>query len=371
MIIRFMTEIAYNMHQVMAAKESFEQANPGVQIEIEQANDYFEMMQSAHSDDAPDIVETGGYPVGNLDGLFVDLTPYVAETNGLEEDLYPGLMRVAKFGGTLPGLPIEISPPLILYDKEKFDRAGLAYPDEAWTWEDMVELAKRLTIRDEQGVAAQFGFGLGVDIEWFEPFVMRNGGSYLSPDGSTSRGFVDGAATIEAFRMVVDAFREHRIVRKPDEPCLANSWHEESAMRFSFNWDAHHWLRERPEARIGVVGLPNMPGRRNANMIYMGGAGVTAKSRSPHMAWAFLRHYLLECHSWMPPAIRSQSEQRGLNQHPLWSRYLEEIDHVQVSGFFKNRKWNSSRQLINEDIRKMIVEGADVAQTLRSWTRYT
>ncbi|MDQ6421259.1 extracellular solute-binding protein [Paenibacillus sp. LHD-117] len=369
--IRFMTEITYNMHQVLAAKESFERANPGVRIIIEQAKDFFEMMRAFQSEEAPDLIETGGFQVSNNDRMFMDLNPYVAEVQGLEEDLYPGLLRVARYDGMLPGLPIEISPPLMMYDKEKFDRAGLAYPTEEWTWEDMVELAKRLTIRNEQGVASQFGLGLGVDIEWFEPFVMRNGGCYISPDGATSRGYVDSAPTIDAFRMVIDAFREHRIVRMPDEPCLSASWHEESAMRFSFMWDVHHLSRERQNARIGIVGLPNMPGGVKANMIYMGGAGVTVKSAHPRVAWAFLRHYLLECHSWMPPAIQSQAEQRGLTQHPVWSRYLEELDHVQISGFFKNRKWNNSRQLINEDIRKMITEGTDVAHTLRSWTRYT
>lgn len=130
-------------------------------------------------------------------------------------------------------------------------------------------------------------------------------------------------------------------------------------------------LRERSEDRYGVVGLPNMPGGVKANMIYMGGAGVTVKSSHPRVAWSFLRHYLLDYHSWMPPAIRSQAEQRGLTRHPIWSRYLKELDHLQISGFFLNKKWNASRQLINEDIRKMIVEGADVAQTLKSWTRYT
>lgn len=369
--IRFMTEISYNMHQVLAAKESFERANPDVRIQVEQAKDFFEMLQAFQSDEPPDLIETGGFQVSNGDGIFVDLSPFVAEVPGLEEDLFPGLMRVARYGGTLPGLPIEISAPLMMYDKEKFDRAHLAYPTEEWTWRDMVELAKSLTIRNEQGVATQFGLGLGVDIEWFEPFVMRNGGNYISPDGSTSRGYVDSAATIEAFRMIIDAYREHGIVRKPDEPCLSVAWHEESAMRFSFMWDAQHLLHERQNARIGIVGLPNMPGGEKANMIYMGGAGVTAKSAHPRIAWEFLRHYLLECHSWMPPAIRSQAEQRGLTRHPVWSRYLEELDDVRISGFFKNRKWNNSRQLINEDIRKMIMEGADVAHTLRSWTRYT
>jgi multiple sugar transport system substrate-binding protein len=106
-------------------------------------------------------------------------------------------------------------------------------------------------------------------------------------------------------------------------------------------------------------------------MIYMGGAGVTTKSKKPRLSWEFLRHYILVCHSWMLPISRSQAEQRGLTVHPIWSRYLQELDHVQLSGFFLNKKWNAGRQIINEDIHRMILEGADVAQTLRSWTRFT
>lgn len=351
----------------MAAKESFEKINPDVRIIVEQSKDYFEMMQSFKSDDAPDMIETGGFQVSNSDGIFIDLNPYIAEIEGLEEDLYPGLLRVARNSGILPGLPIEVSPPLIMYNKEMFDQAGLAYPTEAWTWDDMVELARKLTIRDEQGIASQFGFGLGVDIEWFEPFVMRNGGSYVAPDGSTSRGYVDSPATIEAFRKIIDAFRVHNIIRKPGEQSSAADENDESAMTFCFKWNTqHHKLHDRYE----VVGLPAMPGGKEANMIYMGGAGITTKSSNPRLALEFLRHYMLECHSWMPPISKSQAEERGLTEHRIWSRYLKELDHVQLSGYFLSKKWNASRQLINDEIHKMILEGADVAQTLRSWTRF-
>ncbi|WP_127531795.1 ABC transporter substrate-binding protein [Paenibacillus kobensis] len=368
--IRLMTEISYNMRELQAAKASFEQANPGVHIEIEQANDYFEIMRALQSDQAPDLIETGGLQAGNPDGVFIDLNPYVNESAGLRDDLYAGLLRVAGHGGVLTSLPTEVSPPLMMYDKEKFDRAGLAYPTDEWTWEDMMALAERLTIRDEQGIASQFGLGLGIDIEWFESFVMRGGGRYISPDGSTSRGYIDSALTIEAFELIVDVFRKHRVARLPDEPCTAGSWREENAMMFSFIWNANDLLRDQPEERYGVVGLPNIPGGQQANMVYMGGAGITSASAEPDLAWRFLRHYILECHSWTPPVSRSQAEQRGLMSHPIYSRYMQELDHVQISGFFMNKKWNASRQLINEDIRRMIVEGADVARTLQSWTRY-
>lgn len=369
--IRFITEISYNLQQVIAAKESFERANPDTRIVIEQSKDYFEMMRAFQSEEAPDLIETGGLQIGNPDGIFIDLNPYVAEAEGLEEDLYHGLMRVARHGGTLPGLPIEVSPPLITYNKEMFDREGLAYPTDSWTWDDMVELGKRLTYRDEQGTARQFGFGIGADIEWFEPFVMRNGGRYISPDGSTSRGYVDSPATIEAFRKLIEAYRVHRIIRKPDEPSEAAVWYEESAMTFSFAWHTGNLFHHKVGDRFGIVGLPNMPGGDKANMIYMGGAGIATKSKQPRLAWDFLRHYVLECHSWMPPISISQAERRGLTEHRIWSRYLSELEHVRISGYYLNKKWNASRQLINEDIHRMILQGDDVAQTLRSWVRFT
>lgn len=367
--IRFVTEMAYNMDTILAAKESFERKHPDVRVIVEQSADPFETMKALGSDEAPDLLEIGGFPIGNLGGTFIDLNPYVAEIEGLEEDLFPGLIEATRHGGTLPALPVEVSPPLVMYNKEMFDRAGMCYPTEEWTWDEMVEMAKKLTLRNERGIATQFGFGIDIDIEWFEPFVVRNGGRYIAPDASTSRGYVDSPATIEAFRMLIDAFRIHRIVRKPNEPAETAQWPNENEMTFAFIWSARHYRLD--EDKYGVVGLPNMPGRQQSNMIYMGGAGITTKSANPRLAWEFLRHYLLECHSWFPPVSKSQAEQRGLTSHPIWSRYLQELDHIQLSGFFLNKKWNASRQLINEDIHRMILDGADVAQTLRSWTRFT
>lgn len=358
-------QMTYNMDELRAAADSFERLNPGVRIVIETANDSFDLIQALQSDSPPDLAETGGLQVGDPEGLFVDLNSYLEPED--EADLYGGLLRAARHGGILPGLPIEVSPPLIQYNKQLFDEAGVPYPEEGWTWADMIEKAKRLTVRDERGIARRFGLGLGVDIEWFEPFVMRNGGCYVAPDGSTARGYADSDATIEALQLLVDAYRLHGVVRKPVEAFEPLSdGDDESAMTFAFMWDARHRLDD----RYGVVGLPVMPGGITANMIYMGGAGVTRKSGHPELAWRFLRHYVLECHSWMPPINRSQAAARGLAEHRIWSRYLEELEHVRLSAFYLSKRWNAARHLVSSDLDRMIKEGADVAQTVRTWSRY-
>lgn len=372
--IRFLTEFQH-LHNVMDAKASFERDNPGVRIVIEQSTDHYESLQAYKSDEAPDIIESGGWALFNHKGMFVDLLPYVDDVPGLREDLNPGIMRVACKDGNLPGLPVDVALPLIIFNKEMFDQAGLAYPTDEWTWDEMMELAKRLTIRNEQGVARQFGFGFGVDIEEFEPFVMRNGGRYLSANGSTARGYVDQPEVIEAFRKLIDAYRVHRVIRNPGEPSEAGDLHQGFAMTFGFTWYVGNLIHHQLDEKFGVVGLPYMPGGEPSNMIYMGAAGITAKSKYPRAAWEFLNHYILQrpqaFHSpWTLPITRSLAVQSGLTKHRIWSRYVHELDFVQISGFYISDKWNSSRQLINEDIHRMILEGVDVAQMLRSWTRF-
>ena len=52
---------------------------------------------------------------------------------------------------------------LLAYHKDLFDKAGVPYPKPDWTWDDFVEVARKLTIRDPTtGRAEQFGL-LGID----------------------------------------------------------------------------------------------------------------------------------------------------------------------------------------------------------------
>lgn len=374
--IRYCTQFQH-LHHLLQAKESFEAAHPDVTIIVEQVADNFESLRAFQSDQPPDMMDSGGW--GLLDrhgqGIFVDLLPYVRRTEGLEQDLYPGIMRIACLSGTLPGLPVDVSLPLTLINKAMFDREGLAYPTEDWTWDDMIALARRLTIRDSDGVATQFGYANGVDIENFEPYVMRNGGRYLSADGATARGYVDSEATVEALRKVVDMYRVHRVTRNPGEPSRAGHLADGFAMIFAFTWFVGDVAMQGRLDQFEVVGLPRMPGGEEANMLYMGGSGITTKSRHPELAWSFLRHYILERPEsfqtpWNLPITRSLAERSGMSGHRIWRRYLQELDVVQPSGFYLSEKWNKSRQLINEDINRMILEGADVRNMLKSWTRY-
>jgi multiple sugar transport system substrate-binding protein len=197
----------------------------------------------------------------------------------------------------------------------------------------------------------------------------------LSPDGSTAHGYIDSDATVEAFQLIMDMYREFHVCRKPDEPSKAGELHQGFALIFAFTWFIGAVEVEGIGEEFDVVGLPQMPGSVQANMVYMGATGITTKCKHPELAWAFLKHHVFErperfSRPLTLPITRSVAEQSGMTTRRLWSRYLQEMDVVRPSGYYWNEKWNSSRQLINEDIVKMIVDGAEVRQTLKSWTRF-
>lgn len=374
MKLRYLTQFD-PMRDLLDAKASFEQTHPEVEISIEQAADNFESMQVFKSGECPDIMDGGGWYLFNQKGLFVDLMPFVEREPGLADDLQPGIMRVARKDGNLPGLPIDIALPLMVIHKEMFEKAGVPLPSDDWTWDEMIEMAKQLTIRDEDGIATQFGLGIGQDIEEIEPFILRNGGRYLSPDGSTTLGYADSSASIEAMQRVIDAFRVHRVTRKPGEPSKAGDLHEGFAIALGYTWYVGNLIRFGLDGRFQIVRLPRMPRAEEANMIYMGAAGITTKCEHPELAWQFLKHYILERperfrQTQTLPLTKSLARDSGMTEHPIWAKFIEELDYVQASGFYLNEKWNSSRQLINEEIQRMILDGTDVAQTMRSWSRY-
>lgn len=60
--------------------------------------------------------------------------------------------------GKLPGLPFKINTLGMFYNKDLFDKFGVPYPKDGWTWDDVLETSKRMT-RTDSGVQYR-GFGI-------------------------------------------------------------------------------------------------------------------------------------------------------------------------------------------------------------------
>ena len=125
---------------------------------------YWQKLQLAYASGEPydvyfwDVQGYGHYKRG----LLLNLQPQIDEADFLDPDRYPvALMEPWRFDDeNLYALPENLQTSALYYNKELFDAAGLEYPDESWTYEQVVEAAVALTKREGDRVS-QWGMTLG------------------------------------------------------------------------------------------------------------------------------------------------------------------------------------------------------------------
>lgn len=87
--------------------------------------------------------------------MLLDLTDAIAKSN-VDLSKYPeGLVSLYQNkDGKQIGIPKDMDTSALWYNKTKFEEAGIAYPDDTWTWDTLAETANKLTKDD----GSQYGF---------------------------------------------------------------------------------------------------------------------------------------------------------------------------------------------------------------------
>ncbi len=205
---------------------------------------------------------------------------------------------------------------ILYYNRTLFEAAGIQAPptdpEKAWTWEEFIDVARRLTLDaagrhpGEEGFDADsiVQYGCSVD-RWtwqMEVWAHANGGRWFSEDGKHS--LIAEEAAIQSIQRVADlTLVEH--VQPPADPLTANGMQDfflqgHVAMATGGTWNIGTCL-ESSGIDYGIAVLPKM---EKAVTIATSGPQVVF-SRSPNQlaAMDFIRWYTKEENSW--PMIES------------------------------------------------------------------
>ncbi|MEP7291502.1 MAG: extracellular solute-binding protein, partial [Chloroflexota bacterium] len=158
---------------------TFEAANPDIQVAVTlyPSRGFANRIVTAISGgSAPDIWYHYYATDFATQGFLADLTPYV-EASGVADEWFPSAARRAVYDGKYYGVPRDAVSGFIAYNKDIFDAAGVAYPEDGWTVADYRDLAIQLTDADAGiygagGIEASdgcmqwspFSFNLGTEI---------------------------------------------------------------------------------------------------------------------------------------------------------------------------------------------------------------
>lgn len=188
--------------------DSFQKEHPEINLVIDEApwNDFKQKLKlQITSGNAPDVFITDSMYTAVLgaNGAALDLTDRV-EKDIKTEEYAETLFAARDAQGHLWGVPHGINPLAVYYNQNLFDEAGLPYPTEDWTFEELFETAKKLTKDlDGDGEPDQYGMMSGTNITtgWL-PMILATGGAPL--DESRTKAMFNDPKTIEGLKKYVE-----------------------------------------------------------------------------------------------------------------------------------------------------------------------
>ena len=241
--------------------------HPDVEIEVQVTSwgEYWTKLEAAaESNTMPDIywMHTDQILYYADFGMLADLTDlYDSEDANYYQNHFSDISigNASGTDGRIYGIPKDKDNVVLVYNMEMFDAAGVAYPDENWTWDDMMEASRK--IYDATG---KYGYMAYNDEQLgYWNFVYQNGGYILDPETNLHAGYTQ-SATADAIEYYVNIQKNDWC---PNQNYFAETspgtsfFSEMGCMFFEGSWNLLNELKNFPEmvGKWDIAPLPKCP----------------------------------------------------------------------------------------------------------------
>jgi multiple sugar transport system substrate-binding protein len=296
--------------------DAFNQAHSGtveVDLQLLPYDEYWQKIQLAYSAGEPydvyfwDIQAYGHYK----NDLLLNVQPYIDTAGLYSPDEYPTkLFDVWRFDGTnLYAMPENIQTVALFYNKALLDEAGVAYPDDTWTWDQVIEAGTTTTKKDGRRVS-QYGLSLGVMSTWWglQPLSWAKGTAFVDQIVEPTKFQFSDPLNVETLKWAQDLIQTQGIVPNPTNAAQAGDTESfqsgRIAMSVQGSWDISGFA-ELP-FEWGMTSLPLLNGNRVVPY-FMGGWVIAKDSKVPDGAFEWARWSASDYqptmsaeHDWIP-----------------------------------------------------------------------
>jgi multiple sugar transport system substrate-binding protein len=217
------------MRQVI---DGWTKLHPEVELEAQfvPQDDYWTKIQTMVASGTPPdsgIADYGRLVSYAKNGTLLDISEYLKAASFPLDTMFPGATAQYRWtdgefdsgnqSGNYFGLPSDAQSQVFVYNKKMFDDAGVAYPTDDWTWDDMLAAAQKLTKPDEN----KWGISRIDNYILFKGnWVWAAGGALHTPDFSKS--MLADPATIEAYKWNWDLIYTHKVAPPPGSMTSTN-----------------------------------------------------------------------------------------------------------------------------------------------------
>lgn len=254
---------------------------PNITVTLQTApwTDYWTKLPiAAASGQLADIVSMQSLRTPNFYQILEPLDTYVDKDKFDKSAFVPSIMDGMSTGGHLYGLPYDVGPWVVFYNKARFDATGIAAPKPDWTMADFNAASKKLSTDGKYG----FGVTPGIFAQW----VAANGASYLKDDGTVDFTKPD---VVKAVESLVGLVTTDKVA--PAVPASANA-DDLTTGRFDSGDVAMYidgpWSlisqKQNVKFPLGIAPLPAGPDG-SMSVTAGSGFGISAASKNKDAAW--------------------------------------------------------------------------------------
>ncbi|WP_232667308.1 ABC transporter substrate-binding protein [Pseudonocardia sp. TRM90224] len=218
-------------------------------------------------------------------GVMLDLKPFM--TPDAVADFLPEAIGTRVVGDGIFALPMEVEPLSIYYDIAAFEESGLAEGDLPRTWEQMLDVAERLTTARRSGLVLETSPGYYQNFTFY-PWVWQGGGDVI--DLRTQRATLTSPSMLAALELFAESITRGVASRTPPASGEIVSGFKQglAAMWQRGPWSIQEFALQAPEHRYGIIPLPTPPGGQPTTVGGGWAWAVNNRGRNPEAAARFV-----------------------------------------------------------------------------------
>lgn len=357
---------------------AFNEAHAGsieVQLEFLPYDQYWQKLQLAYaSGDIYDVYFWDVQAYGHYKrDLILNLQPMIDAAKALDPAEYPvELFAPWKLDGTnLYAMPENFQTIALYYNKTLFDADGLAYPDDTWTYDNVIEAATTLTKRDGDRVN-QWGMNLGNLAIWWgmQTVSWAKGDAFFDKILEPTKVQFSNPTNVETLDFVRSLANDHQVAPKPSVVSqnsditgfasgrvglvLDGSWSISGFAELPFEW--------------GIAPIPLVEGNRVVPY-WMGGWVIAKGSQVAEAAFEWARwsgneyqDQMAAEHDWIPARTSARNSEITTESMPEGYRaVIDALAEARIGDVYSDNTQQIWVEVFEPKITQLLEENLDAA----------
>ncbi len=269
--------------------DEYQKKNPNIKITYQKMSpdSYREkLIVRSKNNQGPDIFRYHNTWIPEIKEVLSSLPSSVMANNEFENTFYEVCQKDLKVGQYYYGIPLYIDNLVMIYNRSLFKKAGIL--KEPSTWEDILEIVPKLTVKDQQGnlITAGIAIGTANNIEHFSDifslFLIQNGGDLKNLNTQ------EAVSALEAYRKFAEPPNQYWTEEMSNS---VNAFIQEKvAIIFVPSWQILNIKVMNPELDFKVTTVPVIPGGKSVSIANYWVEGVSRFSKNQIEAWKFLKY---------------------------------------------------------------------------------